>query len=285
LKINQLFIEKISISILKSIFVVCFVFLSILIFENCKTTKKTTTTPTPVAETPKANSVSEVLSILEKNEIKANWLSSEVDVDYEGKPQNISGSMSVRYRRDSLIWLTIKKFGFAGARAKITKDSVFLVNYLQSSYIAENLKYLETKYGLPADFSVVQNILLGNPIFLTDKSKLKMERDVATNDIILRGADDKWQTTYHLDPTDFSLKSMLFEQPNAQRSLKIECEKYEILRGYDNDTKKLAHFRRLILDSPQSGKVKVELDISDDIEVNIPKTIKFEIPSHYEKMD
>jgi Domain of unknown function (DUF4292) len=257
----------------------------ILLFGNCKTSKKTTTTPTPISELSKINTVSDVLAILDKNQVKPEWMSGSVGLDYEGKPMNISGSMSIRYRRDSLIWVSIKKFGFEGARAKITKDSVLMVNYIQSNYIAENLNYLEKKYGLPADFNTVQNILLGNPIFLTDKSKLKMERDATTNDLILRGADDKWQTTYRLDPTDFTIKSMLFEQPLAQRSLKIECENYQILRGYEGDTKKFALMRRLILDSPQSGKVKLEMEVDDNIEINVPKNIKFEIPSHYEKMD
>ena len=277
MKINNLVIKKIS--------VLCFSFALISLFGNCKTSKKATTTPTPVTEPTNIKTVSDVLDVLEKNQIKPDWMSGGVGLDYEGKPMNISGSMSTRYRRDSLIWVSIKKFGFEGARAKITKDSVFLVNYLQSNYIAENLSYIEKKYNLPADFNMLQNILLGNPIFLTDKSKLKMERDAATNDVILRGADDKWQTTYRLDPTDFSIKSMLFEQPLAQRSLRIECENYQILRGYENDTKKISLMRRLLLDSPQSGKVKLELEVDDNIEINVPKTIKFEIPSHYEKMD
>jgi Domain of unknown function (DUF4292) len=281
LKINNLVLKKINISGL----VLGLTCALILIFSNCKTSKKATTTPTPVAETFKTNTVSDILTILEKNQVKPDWMSGDVGLDYEGKPMSISGSMSTRYRRDSLIWVTIKKFGFAGARAKITKDSVFLVNYIQSNYIAENLNYLEKKYNLPLDFNMIQNILLGNPIFLTDKSKLKMELDAATNDVILRGADDKWQTTYRLDPKDFTIKSMLFEQPLAQRSLRIECENYQILRGYENDTKKFALMRRLFLDSPQSGKVKLELEVDDNIEINVPKTIKFEIPSHYEKMD
>jgi hypothetical protein len=276
LKINRLVIYKISIS--------CLAFALILFFSNCKT-KKITTTPVPVTEIPKINTISDVLAILEKSQIKPEWMSGSVGLDYEGKPMNISGSMSIRYRRDSLIWVSIKKFGFEGARAKIKTDSVLVVNYIQGNYIAENLNYLEKKYGLPADFSTVQNILLGNPIFLTDKSKLKMERDAATNDLILRGADDKWQTTYRLDANDFSIKSMLFEQPLAQRSLKIECENYQILRGYERDTKKFSFLRRLILDSPQSGKVRLEMEVDDNIEINVPKNIKFEIPSHYEKMD
>jgi Domain of unknown function (DUF4292) len=277
LKINRLVIKISSVS--------CFAFALILLFSNCKTSKTTTTTPTPIAETSKINTISDVLAILEKNQIKPEWMSGSVGLDYEGKPMNISGSMSIRYRRDSLIWVSIKKFGFEGARAKITKDSVLVVNYIQGNYIAENLTYLEKKYGLPADFNTVQNILLGNPIFLTDKSKLKMERDATTNDLILRGGDDKWQTTYRLNPNDFSIKSMLFEQPLAQRSLKIECENYQILRGYENDTKKFSFLRRLLLDSPQSGKVKLEMEVDDNIEINVPKNIKFEIPSHYEKMD
>ena len=276
-----------SLSINKNVYCIGFAIILLSIFSNCKTSKKATTTatPTPATPMPKTVTVSDILTILDQNQIKADWMSSDVGLDYEGKPMNVSASMTARYRRDSLIWVNVKKLGFNVARAKITPDSVFIVNYLQGNYIAQDLKYLERKYNLPADFNTLQNILLGNPVFLTDKSKLKMERDAATNDIILRGADNIWQTTYRINATDFSIKTMLFEQPIADRSLKIECENYQILRGYAGDSKKFAFIRRLLLESLQSGKVKLELEIGDNIEINVPKTIKFEIPSHYEKMD
>ena len=139
-----------------------------LALQACQSSKKATTTAVKT-ETAPPLSISTILKNLEDNEIKADWLSGDVDADYEGKPMNLSASMTTRFRRDSVIWLNIKKLGFNIARAKVTPDSIFVINYIQSSYIAKDLKYIERKYNIPADFKVLQNILLGNIVFLTDK--------------------------------------------------------------------------------------------------------------------
>ncbi|NJN33938.1 MAG: hypothetical protein HC817_06505 [Saprospiraceae bacterium] len=84
-------------------------FLALLIVgASCKTAKKTVTTTTrPDEKVP-----IEVASILKKwtaNEIKADWLAGDVDVDYKGKPLSTTAGMTVRFRRDSVVWFNVKK--------------------------------------------------------------------------------------------------------------------------------------------------------------------------------
>ncbi|NJN33937.1 MAG: DUF4292 domain-containing protein [Saprospiraceae bacterium] len=170
------------------------------------------------------------------------------------------------------------------ARAKITPDSIFLINYFQREYVAEDLKFLEKKYNLPADFNLIQNLMLGNPIFLTDKSKLTLEKNTVSGAPILRGSDAKWSATYTLSATGEQLEEMFFEQVGTGRTLKILYKNYEILRGYDGDSRKMAFTRELYLESPQTGKASVVLDVNaDGLEINIPKNIRFEIPDGYDK--
>lgn len=240
--------------------------------------------PSPIASN-KSLSISSILSELESTEIKADWLAGDVDVDYKGKPLSMTASMNARFRRDSVIWMNVKKLGFNVARVQITKDSVFMVNYIQSNYIAQDLKYIESKYGLPANFKILQNILLGNAVFLTDKKLLKMEMH-ASGDIILRGDDGQWKNTYRLDNQTHQIKAMTFEQPANQRNLTITYENYAVLKGYENDQKKFPYIRTLNVESPQTGKISIILEVdADGLEINIPKNIKFEIPTHYEKAD
>ena len=255
-----------------------------LAFQACKSAQKATTTTVKVETvTVPPLSISTILSKIEGNEIKADWLAGDVDADYKGKPMSISASMNARFRRDSVIWLNVKKLGFNVARAKMTPDSIFIVNYIQSTYIAQDLKYVEQKYGIPADFKTLQNILLGNAVFLTDKNALKVEKD-PSGDIILRGSNAQWKNMYRLDSQADMIKEMVFEQPATERFLKITYENYAILRGYANDQKKFPYIRTLNMESPQTGKISITLEVdADGLEVNVPKNIKFEIPSHYDR--
>jgi Domain of unknown function (DUF4292) len=267
-----------------------------LTFLACKTSKNPptstattgSTTMTKTVATPPASTVLTATSILQKmvaNGIDFERMSGDAGIDYKGKPMNISVSSGIRWRRDSVIWLNVKKMGFNVARAQITRDSAFVINYLQSSYAAKNISYVEQNFGVPLDFVMLQDILLGNAVFLTDKNKLTFEKS-PEGDFILRGSDQRWKAVYRIDATNFSVKEMLFEEPAAKRSLKIVYKNYAILRVPNQGEKNFSYLRTIDMESAQTGKVSVELEVdAESLEVNVPKNIRFEIPSNYQRMD
>ncbi len=263
-----------------------FVALTLTLFA-CKTSKKTstktiTTTPT-FANAPL--SISTVLLKMQGNNLDFERMNGDAGVDYRGQPMNIAVSSTVRWRRDSVIWMNVRKLGFTVARIQVTRDSVFVVNYLQSNYIAKNLSYIEKTFGVPLDFSILQDILLGNPVFLTDKDKLTLEKPI-DGDVILRGKDTRWKATYKLDATNFTVKEMLFEEPGTNRLLKICYKNYGNVRVPNGTQQNFSYLRTIDVESPQTGKVSVVLEVdAESLEINVPKNIKFEIPNHYQRMD
>jgi Domain of unknown function (DUF4292) len=253
----------------------------------CKSTKKTTqtstTTPTPTNTTPL--SINAILTQMEANASVAQRMSGDGDLDIESEKLNQSATCSIRWRRDSVIWLNIKKLGFNVARAQVTRDSVFMVSYFQSQYAAQPLSYIEKQFGLPADFDLLQNFLLGKPIFLTDKKQLTLNTPKEST-VILRGSNDRWTSEYVFDFTAQQLTEMTFSEPKAQRTMKISYEKYATLRDGDGKERPFAYLRTIMVESPQTGKVKVGIEIeASSLEVNVPKAIRFEIPSGYNRMD
>lgn len=264
----------------------------------CKSTKKTTTTTQTIPTTPTNNttnaptnttttplSTTAILAMMDANAPVATRLSGDGSVDIESSQLTQSANMMIRFRRDSVIWLNVKKFGFNVARAQITRDSVFMVSYFQSSYIAQPLSYVEQKFGLPADFDLLQNFLLGKPIFLTDKKQLTLNTP-KENAVILRGSNDRWTAEYQFDLASKQLTEMTFSEPKAQRTLKISYQNYAPLADADGKQRPFAYLRTITIESPQTGKAKVALEIeAESLEINVVKSIKFEIPSDYKKMD
>ena len=245
-------------------------------------TKTTTTTPTS-ADAPL--SISTVLMNMHGNNVDFERMNGDAGVDYKGQPMNIAVSSTVRWRRDSVIWMNVRKLGFSVARIQVTRDSVFVVNYLQSSYVAKNLSYIEKTFGVPLDFSILQDILLGNPVFLTEKEQLTLEKP-NNGDIILRGRDDQWKATYRIDATNFAVKEMLFEELGTNRLLKICYKNYGNVRVPNCTQQNFSYLRTIDVESPQTGKVSVVLEVdTESLEINVPKNIKFEIPNHYQRVD
>ena len=207
----------------------------------------------------------------EQQQITAGWLSGSAGLDYKGRPMSVSASSNIVWRRDSLIYLNIKKFGFTVAKAKVTRDSVFIINQIQGSRISEPLSYIETHFGIPADFNAVQKILLGQPVFLFDKKNLTTVYNADIQTLTLSGSDEKRKAVYTFDASNFQLKSMNIEEPGSSRTINISNENVDALGNT-----KFSYLRTININSPQTGIATIVIDVDNkNIEIDVPKSIKF----------
>ena len=121
--------------------------------------------------------VSRVVKGMEANAFEAKFMEGSARINLESDKLNIGGTATIRLERDKAIWVSVKKFGLEGARALIRPDSFFVYNRLSGDYTAEPLSYIKEKYQVPAEFDLLQKIVLGNAIFLPAISNsTKLER-------------------------------------------------------------------------------------------------------------
>jgi hypothetical protein len=90
----------------------------------------------------------------------------------DGKNTNLA--LHLKMKKDSLLWAKVSMFGI-GATVLITKDSFFMINSLNQEYMAYDNNYLYQYLGYKATLSQVQNLLLGNAVFQSDKYRYQQE--------------------------------------------------------------------------------------------------------------
>ncbi len=91
------------------------------------------------------------------------WLTANLDVEAEvnGTSQDLKGQL--RMRRDSIVWLSMTAtMGMEVLRAKISNDSVWIVNRLEKTYLTEPLDTVSAQLGMPLSLPLVQTLLLDN---------------------------------------------------------------------------------------------------------------------------
>lgn len=92
------------------------------------------------------------------------WMTANLDIQAEGHGQsmdNLSGQL--RMRRDSVIWLSVTAtMGVEVLRVKMDADSVWLINRMDKTYLAEPLHAISLQTGLPVSLPWVQSLLLDN---------------------------------------------------------------------------------------------------------------------------
>jgi hypothetical protein len=112
-----------------------------------------------------------VIMPLLQRQISFNTFSGKAKMHFKGLGQNNQFSANIRIKKDEVIWINITALGgfVPVARLYITPDSFQLINTMERSAmqlpIAEAVKVLPVK----ADFSMLQNLLIGNALRTTGK--------------------------------------------------------------------------------------------------------------------
>ena len=103
-------------------------------------------------------------TVMPEQSTSFEWLTANLSIQAEGNGmtyKDLSGQ--IRIRKDSLVWLNVTAtMGVEVLRAKISADSVWIVNRLEKSYLAEPLDTVSAQLGIPISLPLVQILLLDN---------------------------------------------------------------------------------------------------------------------------
>ncbi|HQU59467.1 MAG: DUF4292 domain-containing protein [Phaeodactylibacter sp.] len=241
--------------------------MGLLVFSSCSTARKGGKTAR------KEINSAYLLEQLSQTRLQPDWFESKLRIDYSDESQSVSASATIRMKRDSLVWLSVRKLGFELARMLVTTDSVYALDRINNEYTIESLDFLATSYGLPADLRQLQDFILGNAIFF-DPTGMKAEPLGSAYHLSGRGA--QMESDYWIDASDFHLNRMAFNDIRNEQKMSVGLEEYGQLSG----NQKFSYLRNLELDGRYTGKTTVGLKFSS-VETDIPKDIRFEIPNRY----
>lgn len=172
-----------------------------LLVSSCRSTRKiqsaiapkkdTTIVEIKTAANPHEDSVNFIKDSydrLMKNKIEFETFSAKINTDYEGSDgKKYDVNVFVRMRKDSIIWFSVNgALGIEGMRVVIDKDSVRILNKLDKEYQVRSLEYLQDVAALPLDLHTMQQLIIGNPVFL-DSSIVSYTTDGSTISLLSEG--------------------------------------------------------------------------------------------------
>ncbi|PSR13986.1 MAG: hypothetical protein DA408_08090 [Bacteroidetes bacterium] len=244
-----------------------------LLGSGCNTQKKVTDT---TVAAPAATAANTFMNTMVRNQVQADWLSGSARLSFDDGSTSVGATANIIMQKDQAIWMSVKKFGFELARAMITPDSIFILDRINNEYAAEPLSYVAERFKLPADLALLQQLLLGNPVFLTtanakaDAQEAQLRWSAQEGDT----RNDFWYTL-----PGYQLDRMEVQQAQQGRNLAIQLLNYQDA-GTNRD---FSYLRKITVNSKETGAAEIELQFTK-IELNVPTTISFDIPPRYQKM-
>ena len=209
------------------------------------------------------------------NKIDFTSFSAKVDVDYEdgeGKKYNVNAHL--RMKKDSVIWITITgALGIEGLRLLINKDSVRILDKQNKVYIPRSIPFLQELIELPLDLHTLQELLIGNPVFL-DPRILSYTR--SDNSITLQSNGDVFKNLFTISSKDYLAQTSKLDDidPQENRTCFLTYSDYEDKKGVFFPTK------RKILAS-EKKKINIKLDFKQ-YEFNEKLSFPFTVPKNYD---
>ncbi len=251
-----------------------------LLFSACKTSKKATSNKENTTNQGTKTPLDVFWTTFEKSKLNPAWLSAKAEVNYSDRDQQIGVSAAIIMRKDSALLMAFRKFGFEAVRVLITKDSIFIINRLTSEYAKKPLSFIEQKFNLPANFEAVQNFVLGNPIRLNALVKPKLEQKDST--FLLTEVQNGLEGVHLFEAQKAQLKNIHFQQITSVRNVNVALSNYApTCTACKNN---FSYLRHAVAISPEIGEASIELKFTE-IELDKPKTMRFEIPASYRRME
>ncbi len=163
-------------------------------------------------------------------ELDFKYLTAKSKVSFKSKEQDIkNASVTIRMKKDSLIWFTVGQLGLTGARGLITRDSVTIVNILQREVYQYSFAELSEKFGVELNYNLLQSLIVGNlPVKRSRRDRVSNERDF----FLLRQDEGKIMVDNYIGRRDRKLKKLEVKEQATSNALKLEFEDFTALNSF-----------------------------------------------------
>jgi predicted transcriptional regulator len=259
-----------------------------LLFTSCKHQKVITG---PVAKCNLDYKNAKTLTAnLKANEFNFNRFNAKLNAEIAIDSSINSFVISLRVKKDSIIWMSISKLGIEGARVLITKDSVSFINRINNKYFKGDYSYVSKLLNTQLDYEMLQSLLVGNSVaFYDEDEKIKPGisnclytlgtiRKYKLRRVMEKGKELKEPAqSIYMIPETFKISRILFYEFNPERSFDAGFYDYTKV-----DSTQLFPLKMHFTVKAQKNVI-ISIDYTK-IQLNEAQSFPFKIPDNYEQI-
>lgn len=233
-----------------------------------------------------------ILGKLEENSFKFDHLSTKASVVYNNGGRT-GFKINTRIRKDSAIWVSIRKINLEVARVLITEDTVKVINNHEKNYFVGDFSYINNLLNEEVDFYMLQALLIGNHMEFDTDEKIRATTDRKKNAYYISSVkkrklkkalrrDDKDKIhkevqTVWMDPENFKITTIQLKNFNTDQSLYGTFGDFKDVNGqlFPHNIHFNLNYDKDIWLEVSYSKVTIEED---------PTKLSFSIPKKYEQV-
>lgn len=231
----------------------------------------------------------ELIQKVYQNALNFDWYSSKINVKLKAPKDNSQDfKASIRIRKDSAIWSSVKVMSIPVALTIISEDSIkSLIKQPKKKYLAAETDYLKDRFNVDADYFAFQDILSGKPILFNKEFNyiakcvdnqlwlMSHTEKQAEKALKKRQDDETYIVKYLINKETFVVEKIEALKIVDGSRLIVNYNEFESIEEQLIPTKTTAYFYGI--------KDTVQLDFeSSKIKLNIPSDMPFNVTDSYE---
>ena len=267
------------------VFIVSVVMMIVLV--SCRSTKQITTVIAKKdsvllvvnpEDSDSAKSVRSTLSKIKGKQINFTTFSSKVKVEYsDDKNRQLDFNAFIRMKKDSAIWVSIiAAFNIEAFRVMITPDSLVILDKINRTTQKRPLSYLENITKVPFNYRTLEDLILGNPLYLENSVVAYADQG---EKISLSTLGEVFKHYITVGKADLNLLFSKIDDVDMKRSRTANL-------AYSNYIASgpwmFAGVRKISL----SEKTKLDVNLEfKQVEFDVPMTFPFGIPKNFKTIN
>ena len=205
-------------------------------------------------------------------------LAARVQLAYENEKSGQRITVSLRMKKDKVIWVKASILGITLAKVLITPDKVEYYETIGKTYFEGDFALLGEWLGTPLNFQQAQNLLLGQSIFDLEPSTYSSEIFQNKFKIQPKRQPQNFIHSLFLNAGNFKIALETLAQPDQDRILNIRYGDYQKVGGqyFPVDIS--------IVTSEGKDQTKIEMNYKK-IDLNVDISFPFDLPEGYERIE
>lgn len=266
LEITATFIFLIIMKLLHLLFIIPFIFIS------CGSTKSITNRADIREESPK-----KILKKHSKSNFDQNTLSANLKVSLKRSGKSQSMNVKLRIEKDKTIWLSGTIFGFPIAKAIITPDRVSYYVKINKTYFDGDFSEINRLLGAELDFSMLQNLLLGDALFKMKAKNYDSKIDQQAHLLTPTQTNELAELLFWIHPINYKIEKQEIRTFENNKFLSVEYKNYtEIEKTFIPGTVEI-----IAKDSKNNAVIQLNYK---SVKLNEGLSFPYKIPSGYKRI-
>lgn len=212
-----------------------------------------------------------------KSNFDKNTLSADLKVNLKksGTSQNVN--IKLKIEKDKTIWLSASFFGFPIAKAIITPDRVSYYIKVKKTYFDGDFSQINKLLGAELDFTMLQNLLLGDALFEMDPKNYDSSIDQQAHLLTSTQENQLADLLFWIHPINYKIEKQEIRTFEKDRFLSVKYANYQEIDAASIP----GNIEILVKDNKSNATIRMDYK---SVKLNETLTFPYKIPSGYKRI-